>query len=63
MNSDTIIRRADGSIDTEFYLKRGRLIRSRSAGTFLHRLRQCLAPLASPAVRPYGARQARDPRD
>jgi hypothetical protein len=43
MNSNTIIRRPDGSIDIEFYLKRGRLIRSRKAGSFLHRLRQCLA--------------------
>jgi hypothetical protein len=56
MNSNTIIRRPDGSIDIEFYLKRGRLIRSRKAGTLVHRLRQCLASLASPAVRPYGAR-------
>ena len=63
MNSDTIIRRPDGSIDIEFYLKRGRLIRSRKTGTFLHRLRQSLARLASPAGKPYGAREAHHPRD
>lgn len=59
MNFSTIIRRPDGSIDIEFYLKRGRLIRSRKAGTFLHRLRQWwLASLASPAVNPYGAHKS-----
>ena len=63
MTPDTIIRRPDGSIDIELYLKSGRLIRSRKAVSLVHRMRQRLARLALPTVRPYGARGPRHSRD
>ena len=63
MSPETIIRRTDGSIDTEVYLTRARRNRSRKACAFLHRLRDLFARLASPAPRPYGAAGKADPRD
>lgn len=63
MNTHQIVHRSDGSIDTEFYLKRAHLIRSRRAGAFLHRLRRALVRLASSAVKLYGAAEFVHRRD